>query len=64
MCLFILTEKDGTPFDVTSESEEDIMEICIILGHTHPMSVLLLCNGISSSVLLGRQYAMCYMQSH
>ena len=40
MCLFILTRKDGILFDVTSVSEEDIMEICIRLGHTHPMGVL------------------------
>ena len=40
MCLFILTRKDGTPFDVTSVSEEDIMEICVRQGHTHPMGVL------------------------
>ena len=40
MHLFILTRPHGTPFDATSMSEEDIMEICIKLGHTHPMSVL------------------------
>ena len=40
MCLFVLTRKDGTPFDVTSVSEEDIIEICIRLGHTHPLGVL------------------------
>ena len=40
MYLFILTRKDGTPFDVTSVSEEDIVEMCTRLGHTHPMGVL------------------------
>ena len=40
MCLFILTRKDGTPFDVTSVTEEDIIKICMGLGHTHPMGVL------------------------
>ena len=40
MCLFILTRQDGTPFDATSVSEEDIVEICIRLGHTPPIGVL------------------------
>ena len=40
MCLFVLTRQDGTPFNATSKSEEDIMEICVWLGHTHPMGVL------------------------
>ena len=38
--MFIITQKDGTPFDVTSVIEEDIMEICATLGHTHPLGVL------------------------
>ena len=40
MCVFILMQDDGTPFDVTSSMEEDIMEICITLGHTHPLGVV------------------------
>ena len=40
MCLFILTRQDGTPFNATSVSQEDIKEICIRLGHTHPVGVL------------------------
>ena len=40
ICMFIATTKDGSPFDVTSVTEEDIMEICITLGHTHPLCVL------------------------
>ena len=40
MCLFVLTRQDGTLFDATFVSEEDIMEICIRPGHTHPMGVL------------------------
>ena len=39
MCILILTKKDGTPFDVTSVLEEDIIKICVRLGHTHPMGV-------------------------
>ena len=39
-CILILTKRDGTPFNVTSVLEEDIIEICIWLGHTHPMGVL------------------------
>ena len=33
-------KKDGTPLDVTSVLEEDIVKICIRLGHIHPMGVL------------------------
>ena len=40
MFLFVLTRQDSTPFYTTSVSEEDIMEICVRLGHTHPMGVL------------------------
>ena len=39
MCLFVLTRQDGTPFGATSVFEEDIVEICVTLGHTHPMGV-------------------------
>ena len=40
MYVFIVTRKDGTLLDVTSVTEEDIVEICITLGHTHPLGVL------------------------
>ena len=40
MCVFIIMQKDGTPFDVTSVMEEDIMQLCMTLGHTHPLGVL------------------------
>ena len=40
MCMFIVARKYGTPLDVTSITEEDIVEICITLGHTHPSGVL------------------------
>ena len=40
MCVLILTKRDGTLFDTTSILEEDIIKICIQLGHTHPMGVL------------------------
>ena len=35
-----LTRKNGTPLNVTSVLEEDIVEICVTLGHTHPLGVL------------------------
>ena len=41
MCLFILTRGNGTLFDASSILEEDIIEMCIQLGHTHPKAVLL-----------------------
>ena len=40
MSLFLLTKGDGTPFDASSILEEDIIEICIQFGHTHPEDVL------------------------
>ena len=33
-------KRDGTLFDVTSVLEEDIIKICIRLGHIHPVGVL------------------------
>ena len=39
ICIFIVTRKDGTLFNVTM-SQEDIIEICVILGHTHLLGVL------------------------
>ena len=40
MCPFIITWKDGTPFDATSVTKEDIIKMCIKMGHTHPLGVL------------------------
>ena len=40
MCLFVITWKDGTPFDATSVTEENIIKMCIKFGHTHPLGVL------------------------
>ena len=40
ICIFIEAREDGTPLDVTSASGEDIIEICVTLGHTHPLGVL------------------------
>ena len=39
ICMFIVTRKDGTLLNMTSVSEENIMEICVMLGHTHPLGV-------------------------
>ena len=50
MCILILTKRDGTLFDVTSILEEDIIKICIQLGHTHPMAVL--CYLATKSIVL------------
>ena len=50
MCLFVITQKDGSPLDVTSVTEEDIVEICVKQGHTHPMGVL--CYSTTESVTL------------
>ena len=40
LCLISITRKDGTPMDASSISEEDIVEICMKKGHTHPLGVL------------------------
>ena len=40
MCLFALANDDCTLFDASSILEEDIIEICIQFGHTHPERVL------------------------
>ena len=40
MCILVLTRGDGTQFDAASIQEEDIIEICVWLGHTHPEGVL------------------------
>ena len=50
MCVIILTKRDGTPFNVTSIQKEDIMEICVQLGHTHPLGVL--CYTMMESIIL------------
>ena len=50
ICVLILTKRDGTLFDVTSVLEEDIIKICIWLGHTHPMGVL--CYSAMESIML------------
>ena len=39
-CIFTVMRKDGTLFDATFVSEEDILEICVTLGHTHPLGAL------------------------
>ena len=40
MCLVMLTRRDGTPMDASSVTEEEIIEICITMGHIHPLGVL------------------------
>ena len=40
LCLISITRRDGTPMDASSTSEEDIVEICMKKGHTHPLGVL------------------------
>ena len=40
LCLISITRRDGTPMDASSISEEDIIEICMKQGHTHPLGVL------------------------
>ena len=40
LCLVSVTRRDDTLMDASSISEEDIIEICIMKDHTHPLGVL------------------------
>ena len=40
LCLVSITRRDDTLMDASSVSEEDIIEICVTKGHTHPLGVL------------------------
>ena len=35
ICILVLTRGDGTPFDAFCIQEEDIIKICVWLGHTY-----------------------------
>ena len=50
MCILILMKRDGTPFDVTSLLEEDMIQICVQPGHSHPVGVL--CYSVTKSMIL------------
>ena len=50
LCLISITRRDGTPIDASSISKEDIVEICVKKGHTHPLGVL--CYLTRESVIL------------
>ena len=39
LCIFILTKSDDTLFNASSILEEDVIEICIWFGYTHPGGV-------------------------
>ena len=40
MLLFVVTQKDGILLDATSVTKEDIIKMCVKMGHTHPLGVL------------------------
>ena len=50
--LLTITQGDGTPIDASSVSEEDIVEICITRGHTHPLGVFHY-SAVESVILFG-----------
>ena len=50
LCMVSITRRDGTPMDASSISEEDIVELCVKQGHTHPLGVL--CYSAAESVVL------------
>ena len=50
MCLFVITRKDATLLNATSVVEEDIIKMCIKIGHTYLLGVL--CYSATESVAL------------
>ena len=40
LCLLSITRGDGTPMDASSNSEEDIVGICVQKSHAHSLGVL------------------------
>ena len=40
ICVLIIARGNGTPFDAASIQKEDIIELCVEVGHTHPNGVL------------------------
>ena len=40
MCIFIIMHEGDTLFEVTSITEEDIVQFYVMLGHIHPLGVL------------------------
>ena len=40
LCMVSITRRDGTLMDASSISEEDIIEVCVKQGCTHPLGVL------------------------
>ena len=39
-CVLVLAKGNGTLFDAASIQEEDITELCVEVGHSHPKCVL------------------------
>ena len=50
MCVLVLARGDGSPFDTASIQEEDIIDLCVKVGQTHPKGMLQL--SVMESVIL------------
>ena len=50
MCVLVLDRGNGTQFNATHIQEEDIVELCVEVGQTHPEGVLQL--SVTESVIL------------
>ena len=50
MCVLVIDSSNGTLFDTASIQEEDIVELCVEEGQTHPKDVLWL--SVMESVIL------------
>ena len=40
ICVLTIARGDGTPFDADSLLEEDIIKLCVGMGHAHPNGIL------------------------
>ena len=40
MYILVIARGDGIPFHATSIQEEDIIELCVKVGQTHPIGVI------------------------
>ena len=64
MCILVLTRGNGTPFDAASIQGEDIIEICVWLGHTPQRCALVFSNQIICVVSFHGWNAGCSMWGH
>ena len=55
MHVLVLTRGNGTPFDAAYIQEEDITELCVQIGQTHPkgvLQILVMAHGVTKAMVL------------